>query len=1142
MKPFSKIIIVAAWALVLIALLALLLLMSPPARAAGPWYVGPSGSDGNTCLSPAARCATINGALNKPGFVASDTVRVAIGTYTGTGTEVVLLNKNATLSGGWDSSFTTQSGMSTIDGQGARRGVTVDNGITVTVDRFIIQNGSASDGGGINNNGGVLSLNNSAITGNTASDFGGGIINAGALVLNHSSISGNTTTSSSGGAGGGIWNSGTLTLNDSIVNGNTSGWHSGGIYNIGSLTLNGSTISDNTARSVGGILNNSDYGGGTATLNNSAVNGNTANIDGSGIYNSFGGFMTLNNSTVSGNIASGDTADRGGGIFNYGTMTLNNSTVSNNRLVNPSQSITSRGGGGIFSSGTLNLNNSTISGNSFSGFYSTGGGLYNLYGGPYGNNYMTLQNTIVAGNTASSGPDCAGYVNSTGYNLIENPTGCTFTPTTGDLTNIDPKLGPLTGSPAYHPLLFGSPAINAGNPAGCMGSAGLLTTDQRGFPRVGRCDIGAYEFGLTITKQAVGNYQPGSSLTYIVTFHNESTSNISGMRLTDTLPISLTYVPGSFSATSGAGGESGGVITWNGSVPAGSNTTISFRANIDANVPSCTLITNKALVSSGTGTGSEIQITGTTPCVCNLTKATSNPVLSIGANGSWDDAEVWEPTVLKEGNVYKMWYLGYDGATSRIGYATSANGLTWTKHPGNPILSPGQSWEGSRVIAPSVISDTGAGLYKMWYTGIDSSGVSRIGYATSPDGVNWTKYSGNPVLNPGAGGSWEDEDVRSPAVLKVNSVYHMWYAGDDGTTIRIGHATSSDGLNWTKDPANPVLDVGPSGGWDWLDVYGPSVIQVGTNYQLWYSGKTLPEAWQTGYALSPNGSNWTRHALVIPKGPTGAFDDDSADYPTVIADGNTFKIWYSGFRNGGTYNIGYATAQVCGATPAPPVTPVYLPIVQKGGGGSCPVYYSDNFSNPDSGWPVSDNSQRKFGYVGGQYQIWVKIPFTGWSVTPGAKATDFTAAVSARRASGSGGGYGIIFGINEDFSQWYEFDIGSNNYSIWKYNNGYTPLRNWTVSPHIKTGTSWNRLKVIRSGTSIAVYVNNQALVNITDGSFTGLRRIGLTAGSSNAGLDTRFDDFSLFPASCGVGATETGFEMGEPGVYEAPALPGLEE
>lgn len=527
--------------------------------------------------------------------------------------------------------------------------------------------------------------------------------------------------------------------------------------------------------------------------------------------------------------------------------------------------------------------------------------------------------------------------------------------------------------------------------------------------------------------------------------------------------------------------------------------------------------------------------------VCKLNKYAGNPVLPIGPNGAWDDVEVRDPTVLKEDSLYKMWYAGHDGATSRIGYATSPTGLTWTKYGGNPVLSSSESWEIGGIVGASVISDTG--LYKMWYTGFDSSGIGRIGYATSPDGVAWTKYGGNPVLDIGPAGSWEDTDVLGPTVLKEGSVYHLWYDGNDGagqSAHRIGHATSTDGATWSKDPANPVLDLGPPGGWDWLSVYSPYVVKLGTQYMLWYSGKTLPLAWQTGYALSNDATNWTRQQMLISEGAPGAFDDASADYPSVIVEGSSFKIWYSGLKDGGSYTIGFATAEICNT--ASLANSVYLPAILKSSGGSCPAYYTDDFSNPGSGWSVSDNSQRKFGYVGGQYQIWVKVPFTGWSVTPGAKATDFTASVSARRASGNTGGYGIIFGINEDWSEWYEFDIGPNNYSIWKYNNGiWTALRNWTSSPYVKTGTNWNRLKVIRGGSSISVYVNNQLLATLTDGSFTGLRRIGLTAGSSSVGNDTRFDNLSLYPASCGVGAAETGFEMGEPGVYEAPAPPGLE-
>ena len=93
---------------------------APAAHAAGPWYVAPGGDDiANDCLSPLTPCATINATIGKTS--SGDTIYVAIGTYTNsTGSEVVLIDKDITLSGGWDSSFITQSSMSTIDGSGAR--------------------------------------------------------------------------------------------------------------------------------------------------------------------------------------------------------------------------------------------------------------------------------------------------------------------------------------------------------------------------------------------------------------------------------------------------------------------------------------------------------------------------------------------------------------------------------------------------------------------------------------------------------------------------------------------------------------------------------------------------------------------------------------------------------------------------------------------------------------------------------------------------------------------------------------------------------------------------------------------------------------------------------------------------------------
>ena len=48
----------------------------------------------------------------------------------------------------------------------------------------------------------------------------------------------------------------------------------------------------------------------------------------------------------------------------------------------------------------------------------------------------------------------------------------------------------------------------------------------------------------------------------------------------------------------------------------------------------------------------------------------------------------------------------------------------------------------------------------------------------------------------------------------------MWYSGNDENTTRIGYATSSDGINWTKN-ANYILDKGIEGSWDATIVTSP---------------------------------------------------------------------------------------------------------------------------------------------------------------------------------------------------------------------------------------------------------------------------------------------------------------------------------
>jgi hypothetical protein len=288
------------------------------------------------------------------------------------------------------------------------------------------------------------------------------------------------------GEGGGICNQGTSTLmmTDCTINNNSSGTRGGGLFNYDTATLTDVTVSGNSALQLGGALIN--YGG-TLTLAGCTISGNSSE-DGGGLANVEGGQITLNECTVSDNFASGNG---GGAIGDQGTLALTNCTVSGNSaggsggaLCNGTDSpvfvvsgVTAASGHGVgqAETPTISLTNCTVSGNTG---YGGDGGVVN-----YGT--LTLTNTIVAGN---SGGDVGGSFTGS-HNLIGgNP--------------MLSALGDYGGPSATMALLPGSPAIGGGT------SAGAPTLDQRGEPRSGHVDIGAFQSqGFSLTPVAGSSSQ-----------------------------------------------------------------------------------------------------------------------------------------------------------------------------------------------------------------------------------------------------------------------------------------------------------------------------------------------------------------------------------------------------------------------------------------------------------------------------------------------------------------------------------------------------------------------------------------------------------------------------------------------------------
>jgi predicted GH43/DUF377 family glycosyl hydrolase len=290
------------------------------------------------------------------------------------------------------------------------------------------------------------------------------------------------------------------------------------------------------------------------------------------------------------------------------------------------------------------------------------------------------------------------------------------------------------------------------------------------------------------------------------------------------------------------------------------------------------------------------------------TRHADNPVLSPGGSGAWDETSAVVNTVLYHEGIYKMWYEGDGG----FGYATSPDGLNWTKDSlNNPVMEPGSAgeWDELEINNASVLIKDN--IYHMWYSGIDFIDDNRIGYATSPDGINWTKDSLNPVIDHGNPGTWDDEEVMHPFVILENDTLKMYYNGHNGQTQRILYATSIDGRVWSKYILHPMLNPGLGGTWDSNELGPMAVVHYNNQYHMWYTGWNYADYVQIGYATSPDGINWTKDSVALGHGNPGEWDDGAVAVPFVMAapEDTLYKMWYGG-SDGILFQTGYAISYI----------------------------------------------------------------------------------------------------------------------------------------------------------------------------------------------------------------------------------------
>jgi len=192
----------------------------------------------------------------------------------------------------------------------------------------------------------------------------------------------------------------------------------------------------------------------------------------------------------------------------------------------------------------------------------------------------------------------------------------------------------------------------------------------------------------------------------------------------------------------------------------------------------------------------------------------------------------------------------------------------------NPLMKTGDYLSGSNWNDPHVLHD---GTQFVMYASASQNfdGNVKIYRLVSSNGINWTLSPLTPVLEKSTAG-WDSSSVETPAVVYYGGQYHMFYTGYSGTPAetqyyRIGHATSADGIAWTKDESFLLGPTDPTGApnldFNQYIVGEPAPVVFDNKIYLYFTavgansgvGTTLQVIGLSRY----NGSTWTAPVSVL---------------------------------------------------------------------------------------------------------------------------------------------------------------------------------------------------------------------------------------------------------------------------------------
>ncbi len=296
-----------------------------------------------------------------------------------------------------------------------------------------------------------------------------------------------------------------------------------------------------------------------------------------------------------------------------------------------------------------------------------------------------------------------------------------------------------------------------------------------------------------------------------------------------------------------------------------------------------------------------------------FTVDSASPYLPAGSfftGSEWND-----PHVIKVGTDFVM-YASADTNFSqniKIYRFVSTDGKNWNLSPANAVFersADNLAWDRGSIETPAVVFFQGH--YFMFYTGYSDqadSSTYNIGYATSPDGITWTRAiphlaptnpKGSPDLN------FMQYVVGEPAPVVFNNKLYLYFAAEgahlsvNSTLFTIGLMTSDDGVNWST----PAMALAPDQSMyprsTYLGYSTPHAQVLNNQVHLFFDvAKDNPfKQVKIHHAVSPDGlGNWVQDATAIIDRASIPWADDQVNGPAVLLDGNKLYLWFGGQGN-----------------------------------------------------------------------------------------------------------------------------------------------------------------------------------------------------------------------------------------------------